>query len=136
MHELILPALNIAVMVLIFYISQPNRDNGFFPYEFFNDTRFLSGRRDTVYLVWSAGCGYCQKLKADVWPQFVERAKTEGITIREIEMKPAMSKEDQDLLRQVGPIPGVPYIFKFNGRVDPYQGPRQVEDILRWASSR
>jgi hypothetical protein len=139
--EWILPIVNIAVLLLIFWVSQRNRDVGFGPFDYFSDkirfaqerSQFASGR-DRVYLIWSASCGWCRKLKEDAWPRFLTRAKNSGIPVQEVEMKADMNQSEQDLLQRVGPIPGVPFIFRFkNGQLDAYEGPRTDEALMLWA---
>ena len=143
MQEWILPLLNIAVLVIIFLVSERNRASGFGPYDFFSggNNRFAQERsrfaadRGVIYLFWSAGCHFCQELKKGAWPMFLVRAKNSGIAVHEVEMRENMSVADQQLVQQAGPMRGVPYIVRMapGQAPEPFNGPRTDEALMLWA---
>jgi hypothetical protein len=149
MQEWILPVLNIAVLIIIFWVSERNRQAKFSPFDYFADKsgglRFaqersrFADRHGVIYLFWNENCGHCRRLKDPAqggkWPMFLTRAKNSNIPVQEIEMREQMTDSELAILKVVGPMPGVPYIVRITpGKApEPYEGPRDDEALMRWA---
>ena len=87
-------------------------------------------------------CGHCVRL-AEIWPEIVSRieSKVNNLLIVSIEsevMDAEVAKINDALVSKSSPKlalqEGYPTIFKIvNGRVQYYNGPREVEPMVAWA---